>query len=168
MLKTGLVGDPATSEHETGPGHPEQAARYSAVMDRLRFTGLADYLSPIEPRSATTDQLALVHSPAYIALAQREVKQQREQLSTGDTTISPGSFDAALRAAGCVLAATDAVMRGDVNNVFCVVRPPGHHASQARGMGFCLFNNVAVAARYAQKQYGLDRIAIVDLSLIHI
>jgi acetoin utilization deacetylase AcuC-like enzyme len=167
MLKTGLVGDPATSEHDTGPAHPEQPARYSAVMDRLRFTGLTDYLARIEPRSATTEELALVHSRAYIALAQREVEQRRGQLSTGDTAISAGSFDAALRASGCVLAATDAVIRGDVNNAFCVVRPPGHHASQARGMGFCLFNNVAVAARYAQKRHGLGRIAIVDWDVHH-
>jgi len=167
MLKTGLVGDPAVREHDTGRGHPEQPARYSAVMDRLHFTGLFDYLTHIDPQLATAEQLALVHSPAYIALAEREVKQLHGQLSTGDTTISPGSFDAALRAAGCALAATDAVMRARINNAFCVVRPPGHHASQARGMGFCLLNNVAIAARYAQKQYGLDRVAIVDWDVHH-
>jgi len=167
MLKTGLVGDPAVREHDTGHGHPEQPARYSAVMDRLHFTGLVDYLTHIDPQSATVEQLALVHSHAYIALAEREVKQRHEQLSTGDTNISPGSYDAALRAAGCVLAATAAVMQATINNAFCVVRPPGHHASQAHGMGFCLFNNVAVAARYAQKQYGLDRVAIADWDVHH-
>jgi acetoin utilization deacetylase AcuC-like enzyme len=167
MLKTGLVADPAVLAHDTGPGHPEQPARYSAVMDRLHFTGLFDCLPHIDPRSATKEQLALVHSPSYIALAEREVKQNHGQLSTGDTSISLGSFDAALCAAGCTLAAIDAVMRATVNNAFCVVRPPGHHASQARGMGFCLFNNVAVAARYAQKQCGLDRLAIVDWDVHH-
>jgi acetoin utilization deacetylase AcuC-like enzyme len=167
MLKTGLVADPAMLAHDTGPGHPEQPARYSAVMDRLHFTGLFDLLPHIDPRLATVEQLALVHTPAYIALAEREVKQHHEQLSTGDTSISLESFDAALRAAGCVLAATDAILHGTVNNAFCVVRPPGHHASQARGMGFCLFNNVAVAARYAQKQYGLARVAIIDWDVHH-
>ncbi len=154
-------------EHDTGPGHPEQPARYSAVMDRLHFTGLSDYLPHIDPQTATREQLALVHTPAYIALAEREVKQHHGQLSTGDTSISLGSFDAALRAAGCTLAATDAVVQAKVNNAFCVVRPPGHHASQARGMGFCLFNNVAIAARYAQKQHGVDRVAIVDWDVHH-
>jgi len=167
MLKTGLVADPAVLAHDTGRGHPEQPARYSAVMDRLHFTGLFDYLTHIHPQLATVEQLALVHSPKYIALAEREVKQLHGQLSTGDTTISPGSFDAALRAAGCALAATDAVMHGRVNNAFCVVRPPGHHASQERGMGFCLFNNVAVAARYAQKQYGIHQVAVVDWDVHH-
>jgi acetoin utilization deacetylase AcuC-like enzyme len=167
MLKTGLVADSGMLAHDTGPGHPEQPARYSAVMDRLHFTGLFDFLPHIDPRLATVEQLALVHTPAYIALAEREVKQHHEQLSTGDTSISEESFDAALRAAGCVLAATDAVLQATVNNAFCVVRPPGHHASQARGMGFCLFNNVAVAARYAQAQYGLERIAIIDWDVHH-
>src|SRR5208337_4156832 len=97
MLKTGLVGDPAVREHDTGRGHPEQPARYSAVMDRLHFTGLFDCLPHIDPKSATVEQLTLVHSPAYIALAEREVKQNHEQLSTGDTSISLQSFDAALR-----------------------------------------------------------------------
>jgi acetoin utilization deacetylase AcuC-like enzyme len=167
MLKTGIVGDPAVREHNTGPGHPEQPARYSAVMDRLQFTGLLDYLTHIDPKLASVDELALVHTHPYIALAEKEVRAHHAQLSTGDTTISPGSFDAALRAAGCTLAATDAVMQGKINNAFCVVRPPGHHASQARGMGFCLFNNVAVAARYAQKQYGIERVAIIDWDVHH-
>jgi acetoin utilization deacetylase AcuC-like enzyme len=167
MLKTGIVGDPAVREHDTGPGHPEQPARYSAVMDRLQFTGLLDYLPHIDPHLASPDQLALVHTRPYIALTEKEVKAHHGQLSTGDTTICPGSFDAALRAAGCTLAATDAVMQGRINNAFCVVRPPGHHASQARGMGFCLFNNIAVAARYAQKQFGIDHVAIIDWDVHH-
>ncbi len=167
MLKTGIVGDPAVREHDTGPGHPEQPARYSAVMDRLQFTGLLDYLTHIDPVLASVDQLALVHTRPYIALAEKEVKAHHGQLSTGDTSISPGSYDAALRAAGCTLAATDAVMQGKINNAFCIVRPPGHHASQARGMGFCLFNNVAIAARYAQRQYGIDRVAIIDWDVHH-
>jgi acetoin utilization deacetylase AcuC-like enzyme len=167
MLKTGLVADPAVREHDTGPGHPEQQARYSAVMERLQFTGLLDFLTHLNPRLASADELALVHTPAYISLAEDEVRSHRTQLSTGDTTVSSGSFDAALRAAGCALAATEAVMQAKVSNAFCVVRPPGHHASQERGMGFCLFNNIAIAARHAQKRYGLDRVAIVDWDVHH-
>jgi acetoin utilization deacetylase AcuC-like enzyme len=167
MLKTGLVTDPGMRLHYTGPGHPEQATRYSAVIDRLEFLGLRDVLTNIHPRAATEDELALAHSRAYISLVAAEVLHGREQLSTGDTMISEHSLDAALLAAGCVLAAVDHVFSGAVNNAFCVVRPPGHHANANHGMGFCLFNNVAVAARYAQKKFGAERVAIVDWDVHH-
>jgi acetoin utilization deacetylase AcuC-like enzyme len=172
MLKTGLVADPAVRQHDTGPGHPEQPARYSAVMDRLEFTGLRDLLTPIHPRAANEDEIALVHTRPYMALVAEEIGRTSpncpgEQLSTGDTVVSPQSLDAALRATGCVLSAVDAVFSGQVNNAFCVVRPPGHHANAGRGMGFCVFNNVAVGARYAQQKFGAGRVAIVDWDVHH-
>ena len=105
--------------------------------------------------------------PRYIELVEREVAEHRDQLSTGDTTISAGSAEAARAAAGSALASVDAVFSGEVANAFCVVRPPGHHASEARGMGFCLFNNVALAARYAQQRYGAERVLIADWDVHH-
>ncbi len=167
MLKTGLVADPAMCLHLTGPRHPERPARYSAVIDRLEVLGLRDVLTNITPRKATEDEVALAHTHSYISLVTSEIAQRRDELSTGDTAISEHSLDAALLAAGCGLAAVDQVFSGTVNNAFCVVRPPGHHASAARGMGFCLFNNVAIAARYAQKKFGAERIAIVDWDVHH-
>ncbi|MGA8030399.1 MAG: histone deacetylase [Bryobacteraceae bacterium] len=163
MSRTGIAADPRVKQHNTGPGHPEQAARYDAVMKRLESTGLL----PLEVSAVTDDHLALVHSREYIALVEREAAQGRRQLSTGDTDINAQSAQAARIAAGCPLAAVDAVFSGTVRNAFCVVRPPGHHAGAARGMGFCLFNNVAIAARYAQRQFGAERVLIADWDVHH-
>ena len=106
-----------------------------------------------EPRTATDDELQLCHTAAYLQTARRDVDSGRPYLSTGDTDITPDSWDVAARAAGGVLNAVDAVLTGAARNAFCAVRPPGHHANAGRGMGFCLFNNVAIAARYAQKKH---------------
>lgn len=165
--RTGLVADPVLTKHDTGPGHPEQSARFSAVLHRLEAAGLVDEMLRVKARSATDDDLALVHTRPYIALVEREVAQNRGQLSTGDTAISAHSAQAARVAAGSALAAVDAVFTGAVQNAFCAVRPPGHHASAARGMGFCLFNTVAIAARYAQQRYGAERVVIVDWDVHH-
>ncbi len=162
MKATGLAADPQVKKHDTGPGHPERAARFDAVL-----RGLPQGLSPLKVRSATDDDLALVHTREYIALVEREIAQNRRQLSTGDTDISAGSAEAARVAAGCVLSAVDAVFSGAVLNAFCVVRPPGHHASAARGMGFCLFNNIAIGARYAQRKHGAQRVLIADWDVHH-
>lgn len=167
MHRTAISGDPIVKLHDTGPGHPEQPARYTAIMDRLAYVGLLDHLEPLEWRRATPDELALAHTWEYLELVEREIGEGRGQLSTGDTAISSRSLEAAQVAAGCVLAAVDAVFSKAVTNGFCVVRPPGHHASADRGMGFCLYNNIAVAARYAQWKHQAERILIVDWDVHH-
>jgi acetoin utilization deacetylase AcuC-like enzyme len=165
--RTGLAADSAVKKHHLGLSHPERPERYEAVMNRLESTGLLETLLRLEVRSATEDELALIHSGQYIALVEREVAQGRPQLSTGDTDVGPHSIESAQAAAGCVLSAVDAVFSGSVTNAFCAVRPPGHHASAARGMGFCLFNNVALGARYAQHRHRAERVLIADWDVHH-
>jgi acetoin utilization deacetylase AcuC-like enzyme len=160
---TALVADPACKEHHTGSRHPERPDRFDAALGAL--DGLE--LLKLAPRVATEDEVALCHSAAYIKLVEREVMTGFHELSTGDTIISARSMDAALRATGSVLNAVDAVMDGKAQNAFCIVRPPGHHATPTRGMGFCLFNSIAVAARYAQKKYGVKRVLIADWDVHH-
>jgi acetoin utilization deacetylase AcuC-like enzyme len=165
--RTGLAADSAVKKHDLGLSHPERPERYEAVMNRLESTGLLETLLRLEVRSATEDELALIHRRQYIALVEREVAQGRAQLSTGDTDVGPHSIESAQAAAGCVLSAVDAVFSGSVKNAFCAVRPPGHHASAARGMGFCLFNNVALGARYAQHRHRAERVLIADWDVHH-
>ncbi|HWF08719.1 MAG TPA: histone deacetylase [Bryobacteraceae bacterium] len=163
MSGTVFLADPIAKEHDTGPGHPEQPARWDAAV-----RGLGDLrLTPTEPRAATEDELALCHTRGYIRIARNDVLSGVHSLSTGDTDISARSFEVALRAAGTCLNAVDLVMQGSATNAFCIVRPPGHHASADRGMGFCLFNNIAIAARYAQQRHGAERLAIVDWDVHH-
>lgn len=135
----------------------------------LNRAGLAERLAPIAGTPATTDDLLLCHTADYVRLVQREVRAARGPvaLSTGDAVIGPGSLDASLAATGAVLAAVDAVVAGGIRNAFCAVRPPGHHATANRGMGFCIFNSVAVAARHAQHRYGLERVLIIDWDVHH-
>jgi acetoin utilization deacetylase AcuC-like enzyme len=167
VTRTGLIFDPAVSHHETGLGHPEQPARVAAVLHQLRDSQTLQRLQRVPARVAMEDELALAHDRGYIDLVRREVASKRGELSTGDTVISPRSFEAAKLAAGSVCAAVDAVFSGEIENAFCLIRPPGHHAEHNRGMGFCLFNNVAVGARYAQKHYGVERVLIADWDVHH-
>ncbi|MBV9303963.1 MAG: histone deacetylase [Acidobacteriaceae bacterium] len=150
-------------KHDPGPGHPERPQRYTAVMN----TAIMRDLLRLDTHPPNDDELALVHTRQYIELVVREVAQGRRQLSTGDTDLNEHSLDAARVAAGCVLSAVDAVFSCTVKNAFCAVRPPGHHAGAARGMGFCLFNNLAIAARYAQKKHGAERVLIADWDVHH-
>jgi acetoin utilization deacetylase AcuC-like enzyme len=162
-MTTAFLADPTAKEHDPGAGHPEQPARWDAAIK-----GLGTHpLTHTTPRSATVDELALCHTRPYIAIAKRDVESGAHALSTGDTDINRRSFDVALRATGTCLNAVDLVMEGKANNAFCIVRPPGHHASAARGMGFCLFNNIAIAARHAQRKHGVERVAIADWDVHH-
>jgi acetoin utilization deacetylase AcuC-like enzyme len=167
---TGLVFDDVYLRHlASNTGHPERPERLNAIWSGLQGARLVTDLYRIPPRRVRDDELALVHDRSYIQLVRRELSNLSgpSELSTGDTTVSAGSLDAAEFAAGGVLSAVDAVMTGKVKNAFCAVRPPGHHATLTRGMGFCIFNNVAIAARYVQKQYGVQRVLIVDQDYHH-
>jgi len=165
--KTGLVYDPAYKKHLTGSGHPERPERCDAVIQALRAAGFADALRDVPARPATEQQVLACHSKQYLELVKSDVASGASTLTTGDTEICADSLEVALLAAGGVLAAVDAVMAGTVRNAFCMVRPPGHHATVERGMGFCVFNNVAIAARYCQQKHGLDRALIVDWDIHH-
>ena len=167
VSKTGLVADEISRDHDTGPRHPERPERFDAVVNALKSAALIESLTKIPPRLATDDELALCHTRGYVALARRDFTAGASHLSTGDTTIGPGSLKVALNAVGSVLQAVDTVMAGEVANAFCVLRPPGHHATPDRGMGFCIFNNVAIAARYAQQRHGVERVLIADWDVHH-
>jgi acetoin utilization deacetylase AcuC-like enzyme len=166
-MATALIADSRCKTHETGRGHPESAARFDAVLDGLSAAGLLPAMKRLPARPVTREDLVLVHTPEYLAVAEGEIRSGEIRLSTGDTVIGRHSWDAAEAAAGSALAAVDAVIAGDVANAFCVVRPPGHHASADRGMGFCILNHVALAARHAQRRHGLKRVLIVDWDVHH-
>ena len=146
-------------------GHPEHAGRLRRIEDHLRATGLAHTLTRVPTRPATREELTRVHTPAY--LDHVHAMSYREGYLDPDTYIRQGSWEAALHAAGGLIALVEAVVRGDLDGGFALVRPPGHHAEADRAMGFCLFNNVAVAARAAQADLGIERVLIVDWDVHH-
>ncbi len=165
--KTALLTDPVYKEHNPGLGHPERPERYDAVTHALSQAGLMKSLGRIEARFATEDELALCHSHPYIQKVKREIAAGARELSTGDTHVGPQSWDVALQAVGGVLNAVDTVLGRKSDNAFCVVRPPGHHARPEQGMGFCIFNNIAIAARYAQRKHGVGKVLIADWDVHH-
>lgn len=167
MGKTGLVYHPAYLEHDMGPGHPESPHRLRAIMQQLDQSGTAAHLIRIEPRRAEDEWITQIHAPSYVATLTREAPSSGRVSLDPDTSMSPGSLDAAYLAAGGALAGVDAIMAHHVDHVFCAVRPPGHHAEAGQAMGFCFFNNVAIAARYIQRKYGLSRVLIVDWDVHH-
>ncbi|MEO8370103.1 MAG: histone deacetylase [Candidatus Solibacter sp.] len=164
---TVLVADDACRAHLAGVQHPERPERYDAVMDGLADAGLLGRVQRLPVRTVTEDELLLCHTGQYLATARRDIGSGRPYLSTGDTDVTSESWNVAERAAGSVLNAVDAVLTGGARNAFCAIRPPGHHANAGRGMGFCIFNNVAIAARYAQRKHGLSRVMIVDWDVHH-
>ena len=159
-----------------GPGHPECPERLDAIDDRLLVTGVSDALDHREAPLASVKDIELAHERMHVAAMRGVGQELSEDIAAGgrgyaqidpDTVMNVHTWSAALRAAGAVLAATDAVMAGELENAFCAVRPPGHHACRDHAMGFCFFNNIAVGAKYALDRHGLKRVAIVDFDVHH-
>lgn len=167
-MTTLLVTHPAYARHVTPPGHPERVERILAVEAALADP-LFDALERVEAPEASIEMIEACHPLAYIEALRRLTPRNGEPLARidGDTSMSSGSFEAALRGVGGAVLAVDHVMSGKSRNAFSASRPPGHHAEPQRAMGFCLFNNVAIAARHAQKAHGAERVAILDFDVHH-
>lgn len=166
-MTTAFFSHPDCLLHEMGAGHPEQPARLKAVEDQLIASGLMDYLQHVEAPLVQRAALERVHTRRHIAALENAVPTAGLVHLDPDTAMNPHSLAAARRAAGAGVLATDMVIAGKVTNAFCNVRPPGHHAGPERAMGFCLFNNVAIAAAHALERHGLERVAIVDFDVHH-
>lgn len=164
-MKVGLVYDPVYLKHDTGT-HVENSGRLVATIDLLQESQLLDKLTSLPPRAASLEEVSLVHSDLHIKRVQSYSSSGGGWLD-GDTYASPDSYEVALWAVGGVLGGIDAVMAGEVDHVFALVRPPGHHATPQQAMGFCLFNNIAIAAKYALQKYNLERILIADFDVHH-
>ena len=162
-----IIGHPECLLHDMGAYHPECPARVQAVEDQLIASGLIGHLQHEEAPKATREQLERVHSPRYIDTLEASSPHAGIVHLDPDTAMNPRSLDAALRAAGGAVLATDLVISGKVDAAFCNTRPPGHHAERERAMGFCFFNNVAVGAMHALEHHGLKRVAIVDFDVHH-
>ena len=165
MTDVGFVYDPIFLEHDTG-AHPENSSRMTATMELLEESRLLAQLSRFPTRAATPDELALVHDPGFVAAVHRAADEGGGWVDP-DTLITPRSYDVAAHVVGGTLNAVDAVICGDAQSAYCLVRPPGHHAGPAYAMGFCLFNHVAIAAAHARRAQGLERVAIVDFDVHH-
>ena len=166
-MTTAYLTHPSSLKHDMGSGHPECPARIHAIEDQLIASGLLPFLFPYEAPAATREQLARVHSGDYIESIYARSPSQGLIYLDPDTAMNPYSLEAALHAAGAAVKGVDLVMAGEVENAFCNIRPPGHHATRNSASGFCIFNNVAVAAAHALDQHGLQRVAIADFDVHH-
>jgi len=164
-MSTGYVYHPIYLEHNL-PSHPENARRLERIMDLLRESGVLEWLVPVEPQPATEEELQQVHTPALVARVRQMAERGGGHLDP-DTYVNSRSYDAAVMAAGGLIAATDAILEGRIDNGFALVRPPGHHATPSQAMGFCLFNNVAIAARHALTHPDIERVFIADFDVHH-
>ncbi len=166
-MHTAYINHPDCLKHDMGPLHPECPGRLQAIDDQLIASGLLHYLRHYDAPLATFEQLARVHAPQYIESVRAASPAEGLAYLDPDTAMNPHTLNAALRAAGAVVLATDLVIERKAENAFCAIRPPGHHAESARAMGFCIFNNVAVGVAHAMAQHGLQRVAIVDFDVHH-
>jgi len=166
MRKTGIVKDDKYMDHRPGAGHPESHQRLEVIYNMLEDPEMKGQFKEVPVRRAAANELTLVHSPGYVSQVETTSGKDFSRLDM-DTTTSSGSYEAALLAVGGLCQAISMVVSGELDNAFALVRPPGHHAEMDRGMGFCLFNNVAVGTRYAQESLDLERILIVDWDLHH-
>ena len=167
MARVGYIRHDDYLNHDTGVGHPERADRLEAIDRRLEESGVLQNLVLIEPEKAEISWLERVHAPTHVANVKERCEKNLDDMGDEETMIAPASFDVARLAVGGIFKAVDALMGNAVDSAFCAVRPPGHHAEYDRAMGFCLFNNVAIAARYIQETYQLDRVAIIDWDVHH-
>ncbi|MGH7492543.1 MAG: histone deacetylase family protein [bacterium] len=163
---TGFYYHPTFLLHDTGPGHPERPARLATVREHLAATGLLQKVDACEPPLLSREILQLVHPPAYVDYIMKSCGAKFSSLDS-DTVVSQNSFDAAALAASAAVAAVDQVSSGNWRNAFCAVRPPGHHAEVNRAMGFCLFNNVAIAAEWLRRNQRAERVLIIDWDVHH-
>ncbi|TLD70593.1 histone deacetylase [Phragmitibacter flavus] len=159
---TGLLLDEVYLNHDTGAGHPERADRLRAVAKGLKGAGLVERTAKLTQTMAEEEAILRCHSREYLEIVKRDGAAGRSDLRTGDTEISEASLGVGARAGGGGVGAVEEVMAGQLRNAFCAVRPPGHHARPEQGMGFCLFNNVAIGARFAQAKMGAEKVFIVD------
>ncbi|MBI2744262.1 MAG: histone deacetylase family protein [Burkholderiales bacterium] len=176
MSKTGYFTHRDCRKHEMGPGHPECPERLDAIEDRLLASGLDLALTRLEAPLASVEEMELAHGRMHIAALRGLSASLHEEVAAGgpsyahvdpDTAMNVHSWNAILRGAGAAMAATDAVLAGELENAFCAIRPPGHHACRDKAMGFCFVNNVALAAKYAVERHGLKRVAIADFDVHH-
>ena len=165
MNKTGYISDPFYLKHKNEP-HPENPGRLNAIQKNIESSKYYNNLTLIQPRKATIEDIAKIHDTGYIQSVEDSCRNGVRNLDA-DTVISPDSYQAALLSAGAGLEAVDKILEGTVENAFCAVRPPGHHAEQNKAMGFCLFNNVGVIARYAQNVQKLEKVFIFDWDVHH-
>jgi len=167
-MSTAFFTHPSFWQHAMGAGHPECPERLDAIDEALRSTGLIDRLDVVQARAATWEELRLAHHPVYLTTIRQRLGAVTETVQLDpDTAANPHTLTAALHAAGAAIQATEQVLAGRARNAFCAVRPPGHHAMRSKAMGFCFFNNVALAARYALVHGGLQRVAVVDFDVHH-
>jgi len=166
-MATAIFTHPDCALHEMGQGHPESPLRLKAILAALESSGLAARLAMHEAPEARREHLERVHDAQHVELIFGAAPQRGYAYLDPDTSMNPKSLSAALRAAGAVVSATDLVMGGKAANAFCAVRPPGHHATPTRPMGFCIFNNVAIGAMHAIEAHGLERVAVLDFDVHH-
>jgi len=166
-MSTAYISHPDFMKHEMGRHHPECPERIAAIEDQLIQSRLDAHLKRIDPPLASEADITRVHSEDHLAFVKSKAPSSGYSMIDGDTIMNPATWTVSLRAAGAAIAAVDAVIQGEVNNAFCAIRPPGHHAEPHRSMGFCVFNNVAIATRYAIETYGLDRVAVIDFDVHH-
>jgi acetoin utilization deacetylase AcuC-like enzyme len=167
MRRTGYIYDERYLRHDPGPWHPERPERLKAIHQNLQESNLLELVVPIPPYEAPLAWVERLHDPEYIQRLKEACAKGRPVFGSLDCGLCKATYDIALLAVGGVMAAVDAVMTGQVDNAFCAVRPPGHHAERNRAMGFCFFNNVALGAVYALEHYNLARVAIIDWDVHH-
>ena len=166
-MTTAYISHPDFMKHEMGRHHPECPERIQAIEDQLIQSRLDGHLKRIDPPLATEADITRVHSEDHLAFIKSKAPTSGYAMIDGDTIMNTATWNVSLRAAGAAIAAVDTVMKGEVNNAFCAIRPPGHHAEPHRSMGFCVFNTIAIAIRYALEQYDLDRVAVIDFDVHH-